>query len=312
MTTARRIGPRGRVALTGLLLLAGPAVSACDTEVATGVSAQASSSASGQVASPLTRRSDRWASAGEAVLTPGVQAYTAGGGQCTTNFVFTDADARVYLGQAAHCGSTGESSDTNGCDTGSVELGTRVIFREHGTPLDEGKRLAAGTLVYSSWRAMQHDNEHNAATCAYNDFALIRIDSADAKQVNPSVPFWGGPTGIDTDGVAAGDPVYSYGNSSLRFGLTEFSRQQGTARSDDAAADGWSHSLVSPTPGVPGDSGSAYLSGPGLALGTLSTLGLSIPIINSVGDLGRELRYAQAHSGIAGLALELGTTPFNG
>ena len=29
-------------------------------------------------------------------------------------------------------------------------------------------------------------------------------------------PFWGGPTGIDTDGTAAGDRVWTYGNSSLR------------------------------------------------------------------------------------------------
>ena len=36
--------------------------------------------------------------------------------------------------------------------------------------------------------------------------------------MNLSVPFWGG-TGIDADGTAAGDRVYTYGNSSLRAGL---------------------------------------------------------------------------------------------
>ena len=60
----------------------------------------------------------------------------------------------------------------------------------------------------------------DANTCAYNDFALVKVDAADVSKVNPSVPFWGGPTGIDTDGTATGDRVWTYGNSSLRFGIT--------------------------------------------------------------------------------------------
>lgn len=68
--------------------------------------------------------------------------------------------------------------------------------------------------------------------------------------------------------------------------------------------------MAAPTPGVPGDSGSAFLDRDGNALGTLSTLGLSLPIINNIGDISRELAYAWAHSGIAGLRLVLGTEPF--
>jgi hypothetical protein len=49
----------------------------------------------------------------------------------------------------------------------------------------------------------------------------------------------------------------------------------------------------------------------GETLGTLSTLGLSVPAINGVGDLGREPAYARAHSGIAGLTLVLGTESFD-
>ena len=66
------------------------------------------------------------------------------------------------------------------------------------------------------------------------------------------------------------------------------------------------------TPGVPGDSGSAFVSGDGKAIGTLSTLGLApLPLSNNIGDLARELAYAQQHSGIAGLELALGTEPFS-
>jgi hypothetical protein len=44
----------------------------------------------------------------------------------------------------------------------------------------------------------------------------------------------------------------------------------------------------------------------------LSTLGLApLPLSNNIGDVAHELAYAQAHSGIAGLALVLGTEPFD-
>jgi hypothetical protein len=50
----------------------------------------------------------------------------------------------------------------------------------------------------------------------------------------------------------------------------------------------------------------------GNAVGVLSTLGLApLPLSNNIGDFSRELAYAQAHSGIAGLALVPGTEPFS-
>ncbi|MGI8900455.1 MAG: hypothetical protein ACR2HA_05935 [Nocardioides sp.] len=75
---------------------------------------------------------------------------------------------------------------------------------------------------------------------------------------------------------------------------------------------GWTHPVYTVTPGVPGDSGSAFLDAQGNALGTLSTLALA-PLAgsNGVGDLGRELSYAQRTSGLAGLSLVPGTEPFS-
>ncbi len=62
---------------------------------------------------------------------------------------------------------------------------------------------------------------------------------------------------------------------------------------------------------MPGDSGSAFLSAGGKAIGTLSTLGLApLPASNNIGDLAHELAFAQQHSGIAGLRLVNGTEPF--
>src|SRR5882724_4457588 len=47
---------------------------------------------------PPEQAGHQWAPAAKAVLTPGVQTYTRGSGQCTANFVFTDGAGNVYLG----------------------------------------------------------------------------------------------------------------------------------------------------------------------------------------------------------------------
>jgi hypothetical protein len=253
----------------------------------------------------------QWAPAASAVIHPGTMMYTDGA-QCTANFVYTDSAANVYVGYAAHCAGTGGSTDTNGCSTGSVPLGTTVDFTNDGNLVSEGTIVGHGKLVYSSWIKMHDLGTTDANTCAYNDLALVKVDAADAGKVNPSIPFWGGPTGIDTDGTAAGDRVYTYGNSSLRGGVTQLSPHTGISLGDDPADGGWSHPLYTVTPGIPGDSGSAFVSAEGKAIGVLSTLGLApLPASNNIGDLNKELAFAQAHSGIAGLALVPGTEPFS-
>jgi hypothetical protein len=249
-----------------------------------------------------------WAPADSAAIHPGVQMYTDGA-QCTANFVYTDGAGNTYVGYAAHCAGTGAATDTNGCDAASLPLGTRVDFVEGGSLVTEGTRVGGGTLAYSSWLTMQNRGETDENACAYNDLALVKVDAADVAKVNPSVPFWGGPVGINTAGTAAGDTVYSYGNSSLRGGITELSPKQGTSLGTEG--EGWSHPVYTVTPGVPGDSGSAFLDAEGNALGTLSTLAIA-PLAgsNGVGDLSHELAYAQQHGGISGLALVPGTEPF--
>src|SRR6476659_7576156 len=79
-----------------------------------------------------------WAPAATAAIHPGTMMYT-------------DASANVYVGYAAHCAGTGSSTDTNGCNTDSVPLGTKVDFTNDGNLASEGTIVGHGTLVYSSW-----------------------------------------------------------------------------------------------------------------------------------------------------------------
>jgi hypothetical protein len=248
-------------------------------------------------ASPVSA-APAFAPAATATVKPGVQTYTEGA-QCTANFVFTDG-TRVFIGQAAHCSGTGAATDTNGCDAGTLPLGTPVEVTGASKP---------GTLVYSSWIAMQDANETDSETCQYNDFALIELDPADVSRTNPSVPFFGGPTALGA-GTSFGDDVYSYGNSSLRFGISQTSPKRGTSLGD--SPEGWSTTVYTVTPGIPGDSGSGFLDSTGRAFGTLSTVALA-PFAgsNGVSNLAKELAYAQSH-GFAGVTLVPGDVPFNG
>ncbi|HET6406212.1 MAG TPA: trypsin-like peptidase domain-containing protein [Candidatus Thermoplasmatota archaeon] len=222
-----------------------------------------------------------WPSVGDALIRPGVQVVSPTG-QCTSNFVFASPDnATLYLGLAAHC-------------VEGLELGTEV---------DIGK-AAKGRLAYSSWATMADIGEKDEAVLDVNDFALIEIDPSARKLVHPSVRHFGGPTALaDSGSVARGDKVLTYGNSGLRQQIDPASWHEGyVVETRDRST-----TVYTVTPGVPGDSGSAVLTGDGRALGILVTLTI-LPTTgsNGVTHLDRALDYAREH---AGLDARLATWP---
>lgn len=240
-----------------------------------------------------------WAPADTAAIHPGTQTFTSGG-QCTANFVFTDAADNVYIGQAAHCSGTGGQTETNGCDAGTLPVGTTVEVDGASQP---------GTMVYNSWATMQAVGETDPDTCAYNDFALIQLHPDDHDDVNPSIPVWGGPVGF-SDGTEMLEEVYSFGNSSLRQGIEALSPKYGVSLG--TTADGWTTPLYTVTPGIPGDSGSAFLDSQGRALGVLSTLSIApTPLSNNVSGIQAAYDYMIANGGPQ-VTLANGTEPFSG
>lgn len=250
-----------------------------------------------------------WAAADDATVHPGVQVVTEGS-QCTANFVYydtaIDADGEeyvdhVYLGMSAHCSGSDDSTSANGCERTSHPI---------GTPVEVDGASRPGTLAYNSWLTMARLGESDSNVCRYNDFALIALHPADWADVNPSIPVWGAPQGINTDGVSLGEEIYSYGNSGLRFGISQLSPKYGTAV--QTSGDGWTHTVYTATPGIPGDSGSAYLDGQGRALGVVSTVAIApLAASNNVTDLSRAMAYMAAHEAdLADVVLAEGTEPF--
>lgn len=238
-----------------------------------------------------------WAPGSTATIHPGVQVISAGG-QCTANFVFTNG-SDVLIGQAAHCTGNSAATSTNGCKQEKPPLPL-------GSPITVQGASHSATLVYSSWNAMIAGGETDGATCAFNDFALVRLHPDDVRNVNPSVPAWGGPLG--TGRARNLSSVYTYGNSGLRFGLRQLSPKTGVVLATHPS--GWNYTVFTATPGIPGDSGSAMLNQSGAGLGIVVTIGLLPPGNNGVTDLAHAINYARSH-GLPGLTLINGTRSFN-
>jgi hypothetical protein len=246
-----------------------------------------------------------WAPVEEATVRPGVQIRSESG-QCTTNFIFyevheTEEDDEfefdIYIGTAAHCfGGTGE---TAGCTSAGAALGSSADIQGADHP---------GELTYSSWVTMDQVAEDDTTVCRYNDFALVRLDPRDHDKVNPTLQFYGGPDGLLTDGTSSGDEVFSYGNSSLRFGIGTLSPKRGYSLGTEGG--GWNHRVYTVTPGIFGDSGSAFIDEQGLAMGVVVTIAIA-PFAgsNGVTDLARSLAYLGEHT-TAEIHLALGTEPF--
>ncbi|MCW2754216.1 MAG: hypothetical protein JWQ32_1627 [Marmoricola sp.] len=257
------------------------------------------------VAAP-TDAARAWAPEARAAIKPGIQMYTAGA-QCTGNFVFADRAGHVYVGYAAHCAGRGQNTDTNGCTTPTNPVGVKVDFVTGGNFLFSGTTVGTGHLAYTSWGTMQRLKIRNANRCAYNDFALVRVDRGSVGKVNPTVPGFGGPTGI-APLLSAGAAVYTVGSSSLRG-----STVQKTGNVLARVGGGLAYEVNTSNPGIPGDSGSGFMDSFGRVAGVLSTInvGLSLtPVSNTMGNLGAELAWAQRYSGIVGLRLVRGTRAF--
>lgn len=240
-----------------------------------------------------TDAAPRWAPAATATIHPGVQVDN-GDFICTAGFVFTDG-TRVFIGIASHC--TGAHLDAQECPS---------AFRTGGTVQLAGASRPA-RIAYSAWDVMLREHRLRGTPCTRaHDLALLEIEARDRAKVNPSVPSWGGPTGV-ARGTQPGDVLYAYARSRYRFDIDHLSPQIGINTSNDR--DGRGFRSVSVTPSIFGDSGSAILDADGAALGTF--LRLDLPRSRNT-LLAPALAYMYEHTDLDRVKLALGTVPFSG
>ncbi|MEK6975128.1 MAG: S8 family serine peptidase [Candidatus Thermoplasmatota archaeon] len=150
-------------------------------------------------------------------LGPGTPLYTQLDGNtnsvgiCTANFVWKDQDGRLWLGAAGHCFMPESVTNNNGaydyartkmfaclseCPLGGL-AGAQAFFEwQAGAPLDF---VELGEVGYARQNGVGQD------------FGIVAIPVALAGDIEPEMPVWGGPYGVDPNGFV-GDLDFLYGN----------------------------------------------------------------------------------------------------
>ncbi|MFP5020018.1 trypsin-like peptidase domain-containing protein [Pseudonocardia phyllosphaerae] len=249
---------------------------------------------------PVVASAAPGAPAGPGAIGPGSQISTPqqGGAElCTANFVFS-GNGKTYLGAAAHC-MAGENSSqgVDGCKEPVMPEGVRVDIAGR-----DGKTYT-GTVAYNSWKVMQDKGEKARDLCTFNDLSLIELSPEAEKAVDPTVPNFGGPTALDTDGTKDGEKVYSYQPNQT----APTPNKQGVSLGQPDGPR--THVVQTTPPGIPGDSGSGFLDADGKAFGVLSSL-MAPTSSNGVTDLSKALDYAAANGKIGKVSLVPGNKPF--
>lgn len=215
---------------------------------------------------------------------PGARVWIENGG-CTLNFVFrgtrsapdgSPIDEGLFIGTAGHCIPEFDGEQTWAPGEGPVARDS------------DDKRfgeVAYGVIIDPP------DVEKNL------DFALIRVDEAREKEVNPSLCHFGGPAGLSAD-WELGDVVHHFGQG-LGYENTVQGRS-GVLAAGEAEAD-WS-AITFAGAALFGDSGSALIEADGDALAVvvaiLPPLVFATPIATQVeraeSKLGMDLELVRA------------------
>jgi len=92
------------------------------------------------------------------------------------------------------------------CDFGGATtvFGVRGAGRQVGAE-DTVEVIELGDVVYA------RQEEPGGGSGVGHDFGLVKIPEDKRDLVDPSMPQWGGPTGVSLDPVPEGEPVHQYG-----------------------------------------------------------------------------------------------------
>ncbi len=204
----------------------------------------------------------------------------------------------------------GEATDTDGCRH-------HLAPARHAGPVRRGRRPSppaappSGTAASPTARGARCVSEGRRS----RRLRRQRLRPGPGRrrrrtQGQPERPVLGRPVGLSAHGAPQGTPGLLLRPVQPAPHHAAVAEDRRLARCRPTAAG--AGTSTPRRPGIPGDSGSGFLDADGRAVGTLSTVAIA-PLAgsNGLGDLQRELRYAQRHSGIPGLRLVRGTEPFS-
>lgn len=126
---------------------------------------------------------------------------------CTANFIFTDG-VKQYMGTAGHCLLPSGKTSTHGSDADytasntTVEVCIASCLTGGWTGFLTGTDVTLGPATYA--------RQNFGGVQVGNDFGIVEIPSSLAAYVRPSMPMWGGPSGIETN--SGGKAICHFGN----------------------------------------------------------------------------------------------------
>jgi hypothetical protein len=212
---------------------------------------------------------------------------------CTANFVWTSG-GQTYLGAAGHCflpdgktATAGPGADYNPSSTRVRVCVSGCLFGGQLGFILTGTLVDLGPVAY----ARQSLNGDDVG----NDFGVVTIPSGLMAYVNPSMPVWGGPSGLAAIGL--GSPLCFYGNAEGLGEIFVTKARLGIGVSSDGSS--WRAML----PSLPGDSGAAVEVCGG---GAPAAAGILTHLVPDIGIIaGTTVARAIAMATEAGLSLSI-------
>ena len=181
---------------------------------------------------------------------------------CTANFIWEDRWGDRYIGAAGHCfvpddKNASENATRDGEDDGDVydvsQLSVAVC--EDCTFGGATGLIVRGTTIELGDVAYARRNLPDGSAVGH-DFGLVRIPAEAESAVDPSMPQFGGPTGVSDGAVAAGTPVNQYGAGVGNGEVFAIQGSNGVSEGDLGSPESWFAAVRA----SPGDSGSPLQS----------------------------------------------------
>lgn len=114
---------------------------------------------------------------------------------CTANFIWTDGK-KQYLGSAGHCFLPTVKKSTHGEGADYDASGVKVSVCVENCGGNFRANLLVGTWVELGRIAYARQTDPTGTEDVGNDFGVVEIPAEAEHLVRPSMPVWGGPTGI--------------------------------------------------------------------------------------------------------------------
>ena len=193
---------------------------------------------------------------------------------CSANFVWEDTSTVIgdgdevdgperhplYIGAAGHCFLAGgknatENARREGEEDDDLQPADRVsevrlckdctFGGATGLSVIDGETYELGDVVYARQNLPD-------GTQVGHDFGLVRIPENLRPAVDPSIPQFGGPSGVSTGAVPAGLPVNQYGAGVANGEVFPTMGSNGVSEGDLGTSESWYAAVRA----SPGDSGS--------------------------------------------------------